>query len=482
MEIIARKKECEFLQEVLQSKTAEFIAVYGRRRVGKTYLIHEFFKKKGLCFELTGRKGATKSAQLYNFATVFTDTFLGRALPQRPKDWDEAFTTLRYAVEAIEKTQKVIIFFDELPWLASAKSGFLEALDLFWNRYMSREPNVIVVVCGSAAEWMIKKIVSNKAGLHNRLTKPAVCLKPFTLLEAEQYLAFRGIVLDRKQLIDVYMALGGVAYYLNLVPRGKSSSEIVSSLFFAKEAPLSLEFKNLLSSLYENSERHSQVLKVLAETLQGLTLSDLLAKVKTLAVGGSASTVLEELVHCGFISSVLQFGNKKKERRFCLTDSFTLFYLKWVEAVPEVSEGYWSRKKGSASYASWSGYAFENLCLQHYGQIVKALELSVVAKVKSQWRYVPSPHSQETGVQIDLIIDRADSCINLCEIKFCNQEFVIDKDYAKQITRKKECFCEKTKTRKTVFTTLITPYGAKKEANYLSCIDGQLTMDALMTF
>ncbi|MBL4818613.1 MAG: AAA family ATPase [Deltaproteobacteria bacterium] len=210
--LVGRKKEIEILTEIMKSNASELVAIYGRRRVGKTYLISEFFRNKGLFFELTGRKDATKSAQLRNFATVFADAFNQGKRADIPKDWDEALSALRYQIEALGNSGKVIIFFDELPWLASKKSGFLEAFDLFWNRYMSRCNNVILIVCGSAAEWMIKKVVSNKSGLHNRLTRPPINLMPFTLGETEAYLESRGVMLDRKQIVDIFMAVGGVAY------------------------------------------------------------------------------------------------------------------------------------------------------------------------------------------------------------------------------------------------------------------------------
>lgn len=480
MILAARKKECIFLQEVLESEKAEFIAIYGRRRVGKTYLINQFFQNKGIFFELTGRKGASRKGQLYNFSTVFSDIFCKKEeTPHSPKHWDEAFDLLRRKIEQLKENKKVILFFDELPWLASQKSGFLEALDLFWNRYMSRNPRVILIVCGSAAEWMIKKIISNKTGLHNRLTRPSINLKPFSLQETEEYLFFRGITLDRKQIVDIYMALGGVAYYLDLVPKGKSSAEIISYLFFEQGAPLVEEFYNLFRSLYENAEKHVQVVKALAQTVSGLTQIEIFQKVKTLSAGGSSVSLLEELEHCGFIATLPAFGKKKKETKYRLVDNFTLFYLHFVSGAKKVSSAYWLRKKGSPSYSTWAGYAFENICIQHYPQIISALKLSVVAELYSSWRYIPPQNHEEIGAQIDLVIDRADSCITLCEMKFHHEEFLISKEYAATLLHKKHCFKEKTKTRKTIFMTLITPYGVKKEANYLRCVDSQLTLNSL---
>ena len=479
MTIVGREKEVSFLTKIFESENPEFLAIYGRRRVGKTYLVREFFKNKGIYFELTGIKDASKSSQLKNFSVVYSDAFLRGDRIDSPKDWDDALHILRKVIEKNAASQKVIVFFDELPWLASRKSGFLEALDLFWNRYMSSRKNFVLVICGSAAEWMIKKIVSNKGGLHNRLTQPPVNLMPFTLKQTEQYLESMNVHLERKQLIDIYMALGGVAYYLNLVPSGKSSSEVISDLFFIKQAPLLSEFHNLFDSLYNNPQKHIEVIKVLAQTRQGLTQTDIFSKVKGLSPGGGAVLILEELENCGFIYRIHDFGKKKKDARYRLIDGFTLFYLKWVDGQGEFGEHFWIRKKGSASYNTWAGYAFENLCFLHYREILRALEISVVAEAKSGWRYLPSKGDVDDGVQIDLLIDRADKCINLCEIKFSDDELIISKAYAHVLRKKKSCFKEKTGTKKTLFMTMITTYGVKKEKHYLDAADGQLTMDAL---
>ncbi|MBA2648985.1 MAG: AAA family ATPase [Legionella sp.] len=479
MTIVGREKERSLLTEIFESKKPEFLAIYGRRRVGKTYLVREFFKDNEVYFELNGIKDATKSSQLKNFSTVYSDTFLrGDRIPP-PKDWDDALDILRKEIEKKPESTKVIIFFDELPWLASRKSGFLEALDLFWNRYMSSRKNIILVICGSAAEWMIKKIVSHKGGLHNRLTRPPLNLKPFTLKQTEQYLESMDVHLERKQVVDLYMALGGVAYYLNLVPKGKSSSEIISELFFTKQAPLLSEFRNLFDSLYDNPQKHIEVIKVLAQKKQGLTQTKIFNKVKSMSPGGGAVLVLEELENCGFIYRVHDFGKKKKDARYRLIDGFTLFYLKWVEGQGEFGEYYWIRKRGSASYNTWAGYAFENLCFLHYREILLALGIAVIAEAKSGWRYLPPKDGADDGVQIDLLIDRADKCINLCEIKFYDDEYIISKSYAKVLRKKKNCFKEKTGTKKTLFTTMITTYGVKKDQYYLDAVDGQLTMDAL---
>lgn len=477
MNVVGRQKEIQFLDQLMESSSAEFIAVYGRRRVGKTYLIQQYFQDKGIYFELTGLNKAPKKLQLRNFAEVYSDVFRLSVTAKAPKDWMDALSQLRKKIEQQDAAKKIIIFFDELPWLASHNSGFLVALDLFWNRYMSRDPRIILIVCGSAAAWIIKKIIHNTSGLHNRLTRPPLRLMPFTLCETEQYLQARHVFLDRKQLVEVFMAVGGVAYYLNLVLAGKSSREIINELFFSNIAPLRLEFHNLFSSLYQNATKHIAIIQALAMTRQGLTQDALIKTVKDLSSGGRMQVVLEELEYCGFILKISEFGKKKKEARYRLIDAFVLFYFKWIEGVDNISTAYWQRKMETAEYHSWTGYAFENVCFQHYCEMIEGLKLSVVAETKSSWVFKGNEY--EPGTQIDLIIDRADKCINLIEIKFCDKEFVIDKTYADTLRIKKATFREKTKTRKSVFLTMITPYGVVKNSFCLSVVDNQLNMDVL---
>lgn len=475
MKIIGREKEQEILEQAVMNEDAEFIALYGRRRIGKTYLISNFFEGKGVFFELTGRSQASKANQLKNFSTVLANTFNRGERDRRPTDWDEALMQLYTAIKSVEESKKVILFFDELPWLASAKSGFLEALDLFWNRYISRRKNVILVICGSAASWMIKKIINNKAGLHNRLTRPPIHLKPFTLGETKKYLDSKKIYLEHKQIVDIYMSLGGVAHYLSLIPRGKSSAEITAELCFCEGAPLESEFHRLYNSLFNQPEKHIEVVKALAKNHQGLTQQQLFHPHTSLAVGGGSVNILQELESCGFILKVPQFGKKKKDAQYRLIDAFSLFYLKWMENSKAMGSSYWLQKQSSQKYSVWCGYAFENVCLQHIGQIIKALELTVTAQSYSTWKY----EGDAGGAQIDLVIDRSDKCINLCEIKFYEGDFKVSKDYAKKLLFKKSCFRERTLSKKTLFTTMISSYGVHKNSHYFEAVDQQITMESL---
>jgi hypothetical protein len=477
--IIGREKELEILKKFLRSERAEFLAIYGRRRIGKTFLIHEFYKDKGTYFEITGSNKASKKEQLKNFARELGILFPGT---EKMNDWSDAFDVLLKRIQMMDSNKKFIFFIDELPWFATHKSGFLSALDYFWNRHFSRIPGFLLIICGSAAHWIIKKIINDKGGLHNRLSK-WIRLEPFTLLETENYLVAQGIKLKRKQLVELYMAFGGVAKYLTNLPLGKSVAQIVNEYCFTSNGYLFSEFSKLYESLFDSSEKHMAVVRALAKKQHGLTQSDLL-EAAGLVPGGTSSTVLEELEESGFIMSMHAFGKKQKERSFRLIDEYSLFYFAWIDEIKgdifkNFDPEYWNKKYKTPAWNAWAGHAFENICLKHSGKIKNALGISGITTSESHWQYIPARKSEGRGAEVDLVIDRSDNCINLCEIKFCEEEFEITKDYAKDLERKKSVFQKITRTKKTIFLTMITPFGLKENAHSVEHVNQQLMLDSL---
>lgn len=478
-EFVGREEQVKILSKIYTSKEAELVALYGRRRIGKTYLIQQFFKDKGHYFELTGSHRGKTAEQLSNFSRAFSRYFLqGKPLSSNPKNWTEALALLDDAIEKIASEEKMVLFFDELPWLDSPKSGFLPALEHFWNAYMSKRHNVIVIVCGSAASWMIDKVIKNRGGLHGRISKK-IHLLPFSLSEAESFLHSRGIQLDRKQFVELYMVTGGVAQYLKQVEVGKSAAQTINDLCFQPSGYLFNEFDDLYASLFNNYERHIKVIKALAKNRGGLSKEELLKKAQ-LSSGGVSSKIIEELLLSGFIAYTPFWGKKKSGGRYRLIDEFSLFYLRWmVEAGPVSDSQYWLKKQSSQSWSSWAGYSFESICLKHIEKIKDALGISSVSTTETTWSYTPAKGSDERGAQIDLIIDRGDRCIHLCEIKFYNREFSISPDYAENLRRKREIFQQQTETRKVLFTTLLTTYGVKRDQQYHSSVQNELTIDNL---
>lgn len=471
--LIGRIAEKKILSEMLVSPSSELLAVFGRRRVGKTFLIRSVFQKQ-LIFELSGVHDANAAEQLLNFSKAIAAA-LGSQLPLAvPKNWTEAFWQLREFASPIIKKRKAVIFFDEFPWLSSHKSGFLSAFEYFWNQWASQQPNLIVAICGSAASWMIKKVVNSKGGLHNRLTRK-IRLLPFTLYETEQYLKSNNIHIDRYQILTIFMAMGGVPHYLKELKKGESATQAIDRLFFTKDGLLSTEFANLYRSLFENADRHISVVKALADKPSGLTRNEIIDTCN-LQSGGTTSLLLEELVESGFITPMLPFQKNANKSIYKLSDEYSLFYLKFIEHSRATGAGTWLKKSSGSSWRSWSGYAFEGICLKHTDHIKQALGISGVFTETSAWRHAPRTGN---GAQIDLLLDRQDNIISICEMKFSNTEFIIDKAYATELQQKLDVFRRESKTKKTLFLSMVTTYGVKNNVYAIGLVQNQVTMDDL---
>lgn len=470
-ELVGRISEKKILEESLNSSSAELIAVYGRRRVGKTYLIRTVYEKE-IAFEISGVQNESLSQQLENFISILT-AFSKTTIPfQKPNSWYQAFELLQKYLEQ-KKNKKQVIFFDEFPWLNTHKSKFLNAFEYFWNSWASRQTNLVVVICGSAGSWMIKKVIRNKAGLHNRITK-RIRLIPFSLSETEQYLKSKRIKLDRYQIIQLYMVMGGIPHYLKELKVGQSFVQMIDYNCFNKDGLLNDEFKSLYSSLFDNATSHVNVVRALAKKTSGLNRNEIIENCG-LSTGGGTTMILEELEESGFITGYVPFNKKSNEITYKLTDEYSLFYLKFIESNRNYGEGTWIKKSQSSSWKSWSGLAFEAICLTHTKNIKQALGISGIYSEESIWRF--QGNEEEQGTQIDLIIDRQDNCINICEIKFLKDEFIIDKKYAYELGQKIKIFERKTKTKKTLFLTMITTHGIKDNEYRLNLVQQNITMN-----
>ena len=475
-DLIGRKNEVNVLRDALASPEAALVAVYGRRRVGKTYLIRTIYEKD-IVFEFTGANRATLATQLDNFHANLLTTFKVNTVlqPAIPTNWSQAFRLLVHFMEERGMTQKQVLFLDEFPWLDQKKSGFLSAFDHFWNSWASKQRHLVVVICGSAASWMIQNVVRNKGGLHNRITH-RIRLLPFNLYETTLFLKNKQIQLSQYDLLQAYMITGGVPHYLKHFLAGESIPQTVDRLCFTKDGALRDEFRDLYPALFGKADKHIAVIRCLAGKASGMTRNEIIESCQFKS-GGSLSRVLEELEESNFISIYTQFGKSVKESVYKLTDAYSLFYLKFMENSKAKGAGAWQSFANEQAWLSWRGFAFENICFKHIPQIKKALGISGVYTEESVWRHLSK--GSETGAQIDLLIDRQDNCVNLFEIKFYKSEWAMDKNDAAQLEVKRAVFREKTGTKKTVFISLLTTYGAKRNEYFLQTVQSQLTMDVL---
>lgn len=472
--MIGRTKEIAILENAYQSNRPEMIAVIGRRRVGKTYLIRSFFDER-IDFEMVGLKDGNNERQLRNF--VFSlEEVIGRTLKveEMPKDWLGAFHLLRKHLESLKKEDKKVVFIDELPWAATPRSDFFTGLSYFWNSYASKT-NIIFIICGSATAWMIKKVINNKGGLHNRVTRKII-LRPFSLAETATYFQARQINFNHYQLIQLYMTMGGIPHYLDQVVGGKTAVQNIDDICFSQEGLLRTEFDNLYSSLFTHPERYEKIVEILATTWRGMSRKEII-KHAGLKDGGGITTILQELEQSGFISAYIPFQKKKKNTLYRLTDNYSLFYLKFIKRLPPNMNGNWITLSQTQSWKSWSGYAFENICLQHIEKIKTKLGIS---GIQSQaFSFLSKGTDEFEGTQIDLLIDRADNAISLCEIKFYNDHYLLSKNEADNIRKKRTLFRHFSKTKKQIFLVLITTFGMLKSKHSTGLIDNEVRMEDL---
>ncbi|MCL1809050.1 MAG: ATP-binding protein [Clostridiales bacterium] len=473
MAIIGRKKEQGILKGCLESGKSEFVAIYGRRRVGKTFLVKEFFEA-GFAFYSTGILNGNREAQLQVWNNEIL-RFGGADIPAA-QNWVSAFDNLNLLIEKLCAEQKnptkKVIFLDEIPWMATLHSDFIAGLDYFWNRWASSRKDVLLIVCGSAASWITDKIINDKGGLHNRITRQ-ILVEPFTLKECEVFFESRHIPMTHYQMAEAYMIFGGIPYYLSLMEPRYSLYQNVDEMYFAQGAELHNEFENLYRSLYRNADHYIRVVEALAKKGIGLSRTEIAAGSK-IADGGTLTKILRDLSISGFIREYRAYGQKKRDSLYQLTDFFSMFDIRFRDKRDEHSNDYWLRFSATSAHSVWSGLCYEKLCLSHLPQIRKKLGIAGVLTAVFSWR---GKHG-DAGAQVDLIIDRSDNIINLCEIKFSSGQFQIDKKHYESMRNKKSAFANSTRTRKAVQTTMITTFGLKQNA-YSAEIVSEVLLDDL---
>ena len=479
--IIGREIQIADLEMYMESGRSEFIAIYGRRRIGKTYLVKELFESQ-LLFRVTGMDNVNTHDQIHNFCHAMNIQF---GTNHQAANWIEAFHFLEKEIEKDQNRDVKILFFDELPWFDTRGSNFISALEHFWNDWASYRRDIKLITCGSATTWMLDKVINSRGGLHNRVTHKML-LSPFSLYEVEAYFKSRNFLYEHGEIIDCYMAMGGVAYYLSLFNNNQSVAQNIQRLCFTAGGEMTDEFDKLFQSLFKRADNHIAIVNALKEKGMGMTRLELI-EVTKLPNNGNFSRLLNELEQCDFIRSFTPFGKTQKDRMYQLIDPFTLFYFRFMQPKTAYLNNHWIKMQSTPKYQSWAGYAFEIVCLHHINQIVKALGIDGCINIPCSWAYRPTAAtiaSEEVeedirrGAQIDLLIDRSDKAITVCEMKYSNHEYEIDKEYDSHVARRMRIFTKVTKTRKTIIPTYITPYGLYNNM-YSRKIPRQVTGDDL---
>ncbi|MEM9885034.1 MAG: ATP-binding protein [Bacteroidota bacterium] len=472
-QLISREEERERLLSALNSDKPELIALVGRRRVGKTFLVRKVYAEH-IKIEITGLQHDSQKAQIRNFVLSMKAYGLYTETEEETNNWLDAFFLLTQALEQQNLQEKYVVFLDELPWMAGKRSDFISGFSYFWNSWASKQ-HIVVVICGSATSWMIEKVISDKGGLHNRITD-ILKLYPFNLKQVEEFLHSRNIKYPRYQVILLYMAFGGIPMYLNFVRRDLSAVQNINQLCFKEAGFLYDEFDRLFPALFDRWERHESIVKALAYKSRGLTRAEIL-QTTGLPNGGSFSRTLKELQQSGFIRLFSGMKKTKKDALYRLTDAYSLFYLHQIAPNKDNQTLDFEQLFSTPSFKTWSGYAFENICFSHLRQIKSILGISGV--LTKTYSHISKPTEDLAGTQIDLLIDRNDHSIHICEIKFSKDLFVLDKNTTENIRQKKTLFKYHSKTKKYLFITFITTFGLVENKWSKEIVDQSLVMDDL---
>ena len=466
--MIGREEEIRELRRRFASEESEFVAIYGRRRIGKTFLVNEVFNGN-FAFHHAGMEKADKRTQLESFREALRRQGLVKCKVLHT--WIQAFSALSDLLDSRGGGKKVV-FLDELPWFDTPRSGFLPAFEQFWNSWAFLRKDILLVICGSATSWIIKKVLRNRGGLHNRVTRQ-LPIRPFTLAECAAYADYKRLGFDRQQLLECYMAFGGVAYYWSLLEEGKSAAQNFDSLFFGESAELRMEFENVFRSLFKNPTRHFAIVNLFGERKTGMTREEVIEGLGEVS-SGDVSDCLDELTDCGFLRRYSAFGAAKKGAVYQLIDNFTLFYFRFLKNRVGNDARFWSHSLNQPKTNAWRGLAFERVCMQHVGQIKEALGIAGILADVYAWR---GP-VKAGGAQIDMVIDRGDRMINVCEMKYASEEYSFNADEKAKLLRRIEQFRSATNTRKGILPTLVTTFGLKRNANG-AMIANVVTLDAL---
>lgn len=452
MKIIARKKEIEELERLYSSGRSEFVIIYGRRRIGKTYLVNRLFSDR-ITFSYVGARNQPPKMQLQRFANQLREAS-GSVFAPTVTSWVGAFEELRKLIESKPRHGRKVIFFDEMPWIDTPRSSFVEALEYFWNAWAAQRDDIMFIACGSATSWMVDKLVKNRGGLHNRITAQ-INLRPFSLGECEELLHANGCIWDRYTITQCYMAFGGVPFYLTLMNQHESLAQNIDRLFYMKNARMSEEFEELFNALFPNADKYIAVVKALAAHREGLMRSEIIDS--TGISGGDLSKILENLRRCDFIEVYSRYKSAVRNSLYRIIDPYVLFYFKFISGNHSKDEHFWSNNINSRQVSAWQGFSFETICLLHLPQIKKRLGIGGISTNSCSWRKVGS--TAEQGAQIDLLIDRADRVINVCEMKFSETPYAITKDYEERLRTKMAVFRQETKATKSLALIMVTTYG-----------------------
>lgn len=476
--IVGRNFEIAKLNQLYDSDRAEFIAIYGRRRVGKTYLVNESygnritFHHSGLSPIETGCGQNQLKKQLQQF--YYSLLMQGMNRNHCPKSWLEAFFMLEQFLQKKDTGERQVVFLDELPWMDTPRSGFITALESFWNGWASRRDNLLLVVCGSASSWILDNLINNRGGLYGRVTYE-MKLSPFSLAECEEFYRERQCKMSRYDIVQSYMIVGGMPYYINYMERNKSLAQNVDRLFFQSNGILRDEYNRLFDSAFENPTIMRRIVEFLATRRKGYTRVEIAENVG-MQDCGKFSSLLRALVTSDFIERYVPFGHSKREEHYKLIDPFCWFYLHFIKNQTALHPQFWQQNCTDPIITAWRGLAFEQVCFNHIGQIKHALQIAGIQSEHSAWAI--QGDETKDGAQVDLLIRRKDKVLNLCEMKFYQDEYAMDKEDDMKLRHRITSLQPLLRRTEIVHPILLTTFGLRHN-QYSGAYIQALTLDDL---
>lgn len=458
--MIGRKKEISELNKLYDKKSAEFVAIYGRRRVGKTYLVDETFSNRitfrhaGLAPNEEDPKGQLKKQLEHFYKSLLLH---GMEECEKPESWLDAFFLLEKFLQKIDTGSRQLVFIDELPWLDTPRSGFIQAFEGFWNTWACHRKNLMLIVCGSANSWILDNLINAHGGLYDRVTHE-IKLAPFILSECEDFYRENNIKLSRYDIVQSYMVFGGIPYYMGYVDGEYSLAQNIDNIFFVKNAKLKDEYDRLFASVFSNPEFVKTIVNYLAKKNAGFTRKQI-TEALHITDGGTITRTLKALIASDFVEKYLPFGLSKRDYHYKLVDPFCLFYLHFVKDQKTTNEKFWQQNTSLQSLSSWRGFAFENVCFNHVEQLKKSLGISGVNTQVSAWS---KRSDDKEGTQIDLLLIRDDNVVNMCELKFYSGEYEVDNAYYKTLFNRETILQKEISPKVTIRSTLVTTFGLKQ--------------------
>lgn len=477
--MIGRKKELALLNSLCEEEKSKLVVVHGRRRIGKTFLVDYMFqthRKDCLFFKFTGSADQNSSVQKDYFVEAIYEWF--KVEPSKPiEKWHEVFIFLKRTIEAEIKEKnhqgKVIVFIDEVAWIDKHnKAGFLSAFGHFYNTYIEKNNNLIVILCGSNASWIKNKILKDTSGPLYHRVDVEIPLYPFDLQETKEYLIKeKRFDIDDKSVVDIYMILGGVAKYLSYLDSKLSIAQNINKLFFSLHAPLYSEYEALFKSLfYDKSSNHRKIMDLLISKQSGFEMMEIEKLLKEIK-SSTLRVNIEELIDTGFIKPIARYAHASRNTKYIACDPLCNFFIKWVQPLSKNDIAslidYFETKSTSHDYIIWQGFAFEMVMISNIELYLKARGLSSGVKSIGYWDYT-TQSEDESGAQIDILIEYIGNTYDIVECKYYNDEFIIDKAYAKNIQNKKEMFIKYgIKNKKfDLKVVMLTTYGTKINQYY----------------